>query len=576
MRHLHRYSIRTQCISIICIGYFVVFLAIGGYFIHQQRQQLLDALSEKATGMANMVAFAVGVAMGTVDLPGVKTAVDGAKQDQDLAFIYIVDENNETYAEYQRNEGQATPPIVELVERPTVTEWQDCRVVTAKIAHGDKFFGHVILGLSQSRIEHALDRNMQISAVVSLLLIALGVLVTSLVTNSIAQRLGAVASLAGHIASGDLKHDPVTVGASARDEVATVATASNQVLSHLRSLAREARRIAAGDLSRQVGGHGDLAEAFSAMIRQLRGAIGKISESAFSLTSASNEILATAAEQDRIIGQHAAAINETSTTVKELSAAQNQVAHNATEVTELATQSSHAVEEGRAAITETTNGLDDIKAKSEESAERILQLSAKSQQIDRIASTIRDISDRINLLAINAAIEAARAGEHGRGFAVVAAEIRRLAGQTTESTEEITGLIQDIQTSTNAAVISTEASMTSVDAGVSAARKATTIFNDINAMVTRTVDAVQQITLSTQQQNAGTEEITQVMRGIAEGMQETVAGTNQTVSAAQQLKGLAEELNRLVSQFQLAETEGPDDVGEDEGATAEDRMPVAS
>ena len=96
--------------------------------------------------------------------------------------------------------------------------------------------------------------------------------------------------------------------------------------------------------------------------------------------------------------------------------------------------------------------VNELKSKSEASLvavqssyEKVMELSKSSEQIGKIVQEINDISSETSLLSLNASIEAARAGEQGRGFAVVAEQISSLADNSAVATENIEGIVSDIQ-----------------------------------------------------------------------------------------------------------------------------------
>ncbi|MBR2929313.1 MAG: hypothetical protein IKC24_09200 [Oscillospiraceae bacterium] len=125
-------------------------------------------------------------------------------------------------------------------------------------------------------------------------------------------------------------------------------------------------------------------------------------------------------------------------------------------ITHLTEQAKKVTDENDAVMTQASASMDGICRGTDESKEIIGQLAHQSERIVEIAKVITSISQRTNLLAINASVEAARVGAAGKGFAVVAQEIKRLSEQTNAATAEIDGIIKQVTGNITATVAAME------------------------------------------------------------------------------------------------------------------------
>ena len=156
----------------------------------------------------------------------------------------------------------------------------------------------------------------------------------------------------------------------------------------------------------------------------------------------------------------------------------------------VSTETDAIATEGAAIIERASSEMQAIAETLQLTSERVGELGKQSDQITSIVTSIREIADQTNLLALNAAIEAARAGEQGRGFAVVADEVRKLAERTSLSTAEIGGMVQRIQDGVRTAIVSMESSLVRASSGVELAGSAGQAIKRISNGAREVVQAV--------------------------------------------------------------------------------------
>lgn len=472
----------------------------------------LGILSERFTAAQNSLNNAVSE-LETLDggLDIIKAAAELINVGAGEANVFAVRRVQLAAAEAARSHQEAARALVESLD-----DAENMLVERAQ-AEADAASESAVQTIEMSAIVIA-----AMGAAATLLIIVIGLV---LVRRQVVARLVSLADAMTELSEGNLDVD---IAAEGGDEIATMGRTVEIFRDNARKvdqLQRDQEAMRQRSEAERQESMVKLADEFESAIKSI---VDNMAKAAGGMEQRSETMTSSAGRAQSETQDVRVRAEETSSNVQTVASAAEEL--------------SASIREISGSVTETANMAQEAASKAESTDVVMQGLDEAAQKIGSIVSLIQDIAEQTNLLALNATIEAARAGEAGRGFAVVAGEVKSLASQTAQATDEISQQISGVQKSTGEAVAAIRAINELIG------RMSQTIVS-VNGAMDQQRASTQEIARSSQDAAGSTHSVTAAIESISTAATETGDLAREVLGAAQGVSQQTSRLNDEVGHF---------------------------
>lgn len=336
-----------------------------------------------------------------------------------------------------------------------------------------------------------------------------------------------------------------------------------------KKLSLKLRKDEAGVMNQAIG---VLQQELASVTGSIEEQSGKLHSSAGSMSQSITETINTVEQVEKAVNEIAeGATNqaqETQTATEQIIAMGNMIEETNADVEELRENARRMRSAGEQAL-EILGALGQVNQQTKDAIAAIAKqtdvTNESAMKIKTAVDIITDIAEETNLLSLNASIEAARAGEQGRGFAVVAGQIQKLAEQSNESAQQITGIIELLIQETQRSVqtmTDVKAVIEKQDENVNQTEKA---FGDVKEGINKSIEGIRTIAKRTEELDTARVKVVDVVQNLTAIAEENAASTQETSasatemsaimgsieSSARELNEIADQLHNTVSRFQI-------------------------